>query len=42
MEVDDEAALISDIQNAISSRLKQVTKSGQFRDAAGKMGGKIA
>jgi hypothetical protein len=42
MEVDDDAGLIEDIQNVISSRLKQVTKSGQFRDAAGKMGGKVA
>jgi len=41
MEVDDEAGLIADIQNVISGRLNQVTKSGQFRDAAGKMGGKV-
>ncbi len=41
MEVDDEAGLIADIQNVISARLNQVTKSGQFRDAAGKMGGKV-
>ena len=42
MEVNDEAGLIADIQNVISARLKQVTKSGQFRDAAGKLGGKVA
>ena len=41
MQVDDEAGLIADIQNVISARLNQVTKSGQFRDAAGKMGGKV-
>ncbi len=42
MEVNDEAGLIADIQNVISARLKQVTKSGQFRNAAdGKLGGKV-
>jgi hypothetical protein len=42
MAVDDEAALIQDIQTAITKHLSQVTANNQLRDARGRMGGKIA
>jgi len=42
MEVDDPDALAGEIQDLVSRHLKQVTKSGQFRDAKGKIGGKVA
>ena len=42
MEVADEDALIADIQASISKHLKQVTKSGQLRNAKGQIGGRVA
>jgi len=41
MSVSDEATLIADIQAAITKNLTQVTARGQFRDASGKIGGKV-
>lgn len=41
MAVNDEAALSKELTDVITRNLKQVTKSGQLRTAAGTMGGKV-
>jgi hypothetical protein len=41
MAIGDEAALIQDLQATITKHLKNVTKSGQFRDSKGRIGGKV-
>jgi hypothetical protein len=41
MAVNDEAALSKELTDVITKNLKQVTKSGQLRTAAGTMGSKV-
>lgn len=41
MPIDDEAALSTELTQTITRHLKQVTAKGQFRTAAGTMGGKV-